>query len=333
MSLQAIKEAEKRVKNKLIAEKKKVVFTDADFNQMKPKRLSLKKEFPKKLKKSEKHIKLTRKETQKPNKVNQETAIVGCSKSLEKSYYRLKGEPKLDEIRNEETLKTALNFVLMKYKKNKDYAYLCDQLKGIRQDITVQRINNDFTVLVYKVHAKYSIQHKDVSEFNQCISVLMHLFKELQYPAEDESVLMFTSFQILYTAYVNSLFQFKAIVDTLPETVKANIGIQIAINVSIAYFNDDPYTFFIIYKRAPKLLKKVIYSIIERMQFKTIQMICLSYRPSISLKKLKDDLCFDSLSSLSQFITKHKLILDDTQTLLLTEPSLKVLVSRTSNEG
>lgn len=49
------------------------------------------------------------------------------------------------QVRPEEVLEKAL---LMIQSSQKNYLYKCDQLKSIRQDLTVQRIRNHLTVKV-----------------------------------------------------------------------------------------------------------------------------------------------------------------------------------------
>ncbi|KAJ3187452.1 hypothetical protein HDU85_006740 [Gaertneriomyces sp. JEL0708] len=106
-----------------------------------------------------------------------EHTIIGTSQQLEKRYLRLTSAPDPSTVRPLMILERALEFVCDRWKQERNYAYVCDQLKSIRQDLTVQRIKNAFSVTVYERHGRIALEMNDLGEFNQCQSQLMMLYE------------------------------------------------------------------------------------------------------------------------------------------------------------
>ena len=106
--------------------------------------------------------------------------IIGRNMEIEKSYLRLTTYPKCDDVRPLPVLIKALDHVKRKYQQNDDFDWCHDQLKSIRQDITVQtsHIPAHHTLLfdVYQTHARILLEHGHLPEFNQCLSNVLQIY-------------------------------------------------------------------------------------------------------------------------------------------------------------
>lgn len=135
---------------------------------------------------------------------------VGTSTALEKSYLRLTSAPAAAEVRPPSVLRDALALVKRKWAESRDAAYAADQLKAIRQDLTVQRKRGGaLAAEVYATHARIALETRDWAEFNQCQTVLrgMHSRRARRGTcasgAEDASedvVAEFAAYRLLYAA-------------------------------------------------------------------------------------------------------------------------------------
>jgi hypothetical protein len=62
-------------------------------------------------------------------------------------------------------------------RKEVTYFYAADQFKGMRQDCTVQHLQNETSASIYEAHARCALEHSDMAEFNQCQAQLLQHYK------------------------------------------------------------------------------------------------------------------------------------------------------------
>lgn len=111
------------------------------------------------------------------NEMAKHLTIRGLSQVVEKTYYRLTSAPDPADVRPEPILKQALKVAKRNYEeKKRDYKFIDDQFRSMRQDMTVQRIQNDFCVKVYETHARIALENYDLDQFNQCQTQLKSLY-------------------------------------------------------------------------------------------------------------------------------------------------------------
>jgi hypothetical protein len=186
--------------------------------------------------------------------------VVGTNNSLEKSYFRLTAPPKPETVRPLHVLEKTLAMLRQKWKAEKNYNYICNQFKSLRQDLTVQHIKNAFTVKVYEIHARISLEKGDLGEYNQCQTQLKALYAQgLEgKPAE------FKAYRILYIVYTCNKSDMNDMLAELTLADKSHPWIKHALDVRSALALGNYHKFFKLYLAAENMGSYLMDMFIER---------------------------------------------------------------------
>ena len=207
----------------------------------------------------------------------------GSSQALEKNYLRLTTAPDPATVRPEHVLQMALPHVLSQYKSKDDpYHYLCNQLKGIRQDLTVQRINTTFTVEVYETAACYALEYGDQAEFNQSQAVLKPLYDQGTITNKDR-VYEFKAYRIIYASLNGAQDELNRELDELtgmPVTEQKRAEIQHALKVVQAWTEMNYIRFNKLYQSAPNRGQKVMNLFRRKFADRVYPRLLKPYRPT-----------------------------------------------------
>ena len=186
--------------------------------------------------------------------------VVGTNQSLEKSYFRLTAPPKAETVRPLHILEKTLAMLTKKWKAEKNYNYICNQFKSLRQDLTVQHIKNAFTVKVYEIHARISLEKGDLGEYNQCQTQLKALYAQNLggNPAE------FKAYRILYFVYTCNKTDMNDMLAELTLADKAQEWIKHALDVRSSLALGNYHKFFRLYLEAQNMGGYLMDMFIER---------------------------------------------------------------------
>lgn len=185
---------------------------------------------------------------------------VGTNMSLEKSYFRLTAPPKPETVRPQHVLEKTLAMLRKKWKTEKNYGYMCNQFKSLRQDLTVQHIKNDFTVKVYESHARIALEQGDMGEYNQCQTQLKALYAQNLPGRPDE----FTAYRILYFVYTCNKTDMNDLLAELTPADKTKSDIKHALDVRSSLAVGNYHKFFRLYSVAPNMGGYLMDMFIER---------------------------------------------------------------------
>ncbi|KAF9968202.1 hypothetical protein BGZ70_005883 [Mortierella alpina] len=227
--------------------------------------------------------------------------IVGTSKALEKNYLRLTSAPDPATVRPVHVLQKTLELLKDKWRRDQNYAYICDQFKSVRQDLTVQRIKNEFTVTVYEIHARIALEKGDLGEYNQCQTQLKQLYG---YNLRGH-VMEFTAYRILYLLHTRNPSDIIAMLASLTPSQKQDPAVKHALQVRTALASSNYHVFFKLYINAPNMGGYLMDQFVERERVEAMKTICKAYRPSIEVSFLVSTLgfadeveCIDFLKSI-----------------------------------
>lgn len=215
--------------------------------------------------------------------------VVGTSTKLEKPYLRLTSAPDPKSVRPLATLRKTLELLMSKWRDEGNYAYICDQFKSMRQDLTVQRIANDFTVRVYEIHARIALEKGDLGEYNQCQSQLRVLYG---YGLRG-AVVEFTAYRILYLLHTRNWREVSAVMSELAPGMREEPPVAHALGVRAAMSGGNYHRFFVLYKTAPNMGAYIMDHFVERERVQALLTVARSFRPSCPLSFIARELGFD----------------------------------------
>ncbi|KAK8479588.1 hypothetical protein V6N11_070556 [Hibiscus sabdariffa] len=214
--------------------------------------------------------------------------VKGTCQEIEKRYLRLTSAPDPSTVRPEEVLEKAL---LMVQNCQKNYLYKCDQLKSIRQDLTVQRIRNQLTVKVYETHARFALEVGDLPEYNQCQSQLKILYAEGIGGCHME----FAAYNLLCVImHSNNNRDLLSSMSRLSDEAKKDQAVQHALAVRAAVTSGNYVMFFRLYKTSPNLNACLMDLYVEKMRYKAVSCMSRSYRPQVPVSYIAQVLGFGS---------------------------------------
>ncbi|KAI8978915.1 SAC3/GANP/Nin1/mts3/eIF-3 p25 family-domain-containing protein [Pilobolus umbonatus] len=237
-----------------------------------------------------------------PLEIHFDYTVKGTSTKLEKPYLRLTAAPDPATVRPLEILKQTLRLLREKWKKEQNYTYICDQFKSMRQDLTVQRIKNEFTVQVYEIHARIALEKGDLGEYNQCQTQLKGLYNS----GIQGNVMEFTAYRILYFLHTQNWADVNSTMAELTDDMKKNSFVHHALLVRSSLATSNYHQFFYLYRTAPNMGGYLMDQFCERERVRALIILCKACRPELPLNYIQEEFAFTSREELNKFLVEQK---------------------------
>lgn len=283
-----------------------------------------------------------------PKKGKNSSDFAGTCMSLEKPYLRLTTHPRPEAVRPLHVLKKSFEHIKTHYVETEDFDWSNEQLKSLRQDLSVQGIRNNFALAVYETHARLVLEHGDMNEFNQCQSVITSMtigvgsvgIKTASHPKkskgkpyiacnsyEHETYLRqtrreadeFAAYRLLYALVQKDVGGIKKELgaassliplDQLQKTHRCQgvSSCRHAVLVTKALIHSDYHMFFALYENAPNLSGYLMDFLVHRVRISAYQRIVSSFRPTLSVEFFRETLNFADLEDTRRFLKQNNAI-------------------------
>mmetsp|Transcript_15954 Transcript_15954/g.24045 ORF Transcript_15954/g.24045 Transcript_15954/m.24045 type:complete len:326 (+) Transcript_15954:38-1015(+) len=202
--------------------------------------------------------------------------IIGTSTALEKPYRRTSFVVEPCNVRSRSTCCKVLKHLKKRWMDTKDYKYVGEQFKSLRQDLRVQSIRDGLAIETYEVNARICIEVGDFSEFNQCQSQLKELYaihpKSLN---RDE----FWSYRILYAMMIHDVSTILAEQTVAKKEGKEMKMVQIALKITFAARSGNYVRFFSLFKECGRHAVLLMQSTKWVVRFRALKVIVKSFAP------------------------------------------------------
>eukprot|EP00949_MAST-11_sp_MAST-11-sp1_P003099 g3099.t1 len=222
--------------------------------------------------------------------------VQGTREELEKSYFRLNEAPQASDVRPVRVLVKAHARVMRLWQsRERGYGYVNDQLKAIRQDLTVQSVRTDFAAAVYEDHCRIALESEDIPEVNQCLTQLHILYRS----GVKGRVSEFTAYEILYHTYVQQKYKegtarLCALLRELDTATLQSRAVCHALQVREAVSTSDYSKFFRLLSAAPHMSRKLVSLFSGKIRHEGARLIAAAYRPSVPVSFIEETLAVET---------------------------------------
>eukprot|EP00547_Thalassionema_nitzschioides_P000855 CAMPEP_0194200732 /NCGR_PEP_ID=MMETSP0156-20130528/1210_1 /TAXON_ID=33649 /ORGANISM="Thalassionema nitzschioides, Strain L26-B" /LENGTH=674 /DNA_ID=CAMNT_0038925769 /DNA_START=92 /DNA_END=2116 /DNA_ORIENTATION=- len=230
--------------------------------------------------------------------------VKGTCQTLEKEYLRLTAPPRAELVRPQPILERHLCKLMEERgnEKHREYVWFCSQFKALRQDLTVQRIFNDFAIRVYESHARVALEERDLNEYNQCQTQLKELYSSL---SNNQKAVVnqneFISYRLIYYVLLTSNKKYEGgssdlfdIMLSLTPEQKQNKIVAHALKVRSAVADFNYHVFFRLQNDCPT--PEMVYLmdyLVPIVRLFALHRICKAIRPNVSVDFVLCELGFE----------------------------------------